>query len=129
MDMLAKPKRGVPFRERMRQHMLVPPTRVAVRVEYLADHKMFIAFVCLPCESSVVADREAQTLLWDSAKQWFECPNCGLELLPDEADILVSDSADTLRSYRTDVTRKEMKRWPLARFFDRLFRRRPPSLT
>lgn len=101
--------------------MLVLPTRVALRLEPVKG-AIVPTFVCLACEASVVPDLASSALSWDESKQWFECRTCGMELLPQEADLLVVDGLNALRSLRIDVTAERMNRWRWVAFLERLFR-------
>jgi len=108
-------------RDSMRRRMLVLPTQVALRLEPVRG-KIIPMFVCLSCESSVVPDEVASVLRWHEDKEWFECAHCGLELLPREADLLVVDGLDALRSLRMDVTGEKTNRWHWVAFLSRLLR-------
>ena len=110
-------------RDALRRRMLVLPTRVALRLEPVRG-KIIPMFVCLSCESSVVPDVASSVLRWREDKGWFECAHCGLDLLPREADLLVGDGLDALRSLRTDVLGERTNRWHWVAFLGRLFRGR-----
>lgn len=98
------------FRSGLRHRMLVLPTNVALRLEPVKGI-IVPMFVCLACEASVVPDGEASVLHWYNDKGWFACPSCEMELLPREADLLVVDGINALRSLRMDVTTERTHRW------------------
>jgi hypothetical protein len=100
------------------------PTHDFVEVRFHPRGKV-AGFVCVAC-ADLFADSPPPWLVWNQDKQWFSCPNCGFELLPDEADLLLEDALTALLVIkRTDGVFTERSLWESVRaWLIRVFRRR-----
>lgn len=79
----------------------------------LEDPYLFTVFECVSC---------AEKMTWDSTRGWWNCPDCGYELTPDEAQDIVLKLTAALKLLKTDVRSKRKQRgfgWLLEKLFGR----------
>lgn len=101
------------------------PAHHFVEVRFAPRGKV-AGFVCVACADFLSDAAQLPWLIWKQDKQWFSCPNCGFELLPDEADLLLEDALTALLILkRSDVVTTERSLWGSVRAWLRRVFRRP----
>jgi hypothetical protein len=79
------------------------------------------SFECSACE---------RNLEWNLERSWWNCPECGYELTPDEALGITKQLGAGLTLLRRDVSRRRQSKGPLKWLLEKLFGRQkslPPS--
>lgn len=66
------------------------------------DPYVLPAFECVAC---------AEKMTWDPLKDWWNCPDCGYELTPDEAQDIVRKLQTALKLLKSDVRLKRKGFW------------------
>lgn len=56
-------------------------------------------------------------LVWNDKEHWFECSECYVDVLPEEALALTGEAEESLGVLRAFAKRKVGKSWRLEKFF------------
>lgn len=88
--------------------------RVSLELVPVGTHQEAI-FECMSC---------ADLMIWRPLQVWWQCPSCGYELVPAEAEEVVEHARQQLAVLLSDVREKKGGRWRWVTWLLLLLRRK-----